>query len=168
MLTKKLTNKDEIFIREYLISLSPEDAAIKAGYSKTVAHVKSYLWVCNGLNNPKPHVYEAIQKKLSKKMNKLDLTAERVLEQLSKIAFYDKKNTFDSTGEEIPTYKLPNDVFASNVKTSDQINALNTLAKYLGLLNTSIDVTIDDVTKLTPEERKEKIEILKQKALSRR
>jgi phage terminase small subunit len=166
---KKLTNKDEIFVREYLITLDPYDAALKAGYSKTVADVKSYVWVSHSLSNPKKHVFNAIQHQLRQRMNKLEVTSERVIEELAKIAFYNKKETLDKNGDELPLHKLDDDiacVVGTNVK--DKTQALNTLAKYLGLLTEKVDVTIDDVTKLTPEERKERIERLKQKALTRK
>lgn len=85
MAKKKLDAREKIFHGEYLIDLDPTRAALAAGYSKTMARTKAYQWVSN--SKVKPHLYEAIQKSLNMRLEKLDVTPNRVLEEISKMAF---------------------------------------------------------------------------------
>ncbi len=84
---KKLTPRDEIFVREYLIDLNPRRAALVAGFSENVAHVKSYGWVSNP--NAKPLVYQAIKKEMEARSIRTQVTADKVLERLWHIAIAD-------------------------------------------------------------------------------
>ena len=77
---KRLDARERLFVAQYLIDLKPERAAISAGYSKSVARCKSYDWVGN--SRQKPHVFAAVQKAMDKRAAKLELTADRVLEEL--------------------------------------------------------------------------------------
>ncbi len=77
---KRLDARERRFVGEYLIDLNPQRAAIAAGYKKTVARTKSYQWVSN--SEQKPHVFSAVQKAMDKRAAKLELTADRVLEEL--------------------------------------------------------------------------------------
>jgi len=76
-----LTEKQKRFAAEYLIDLNAKAAAIRAGYSAKSAHVQG----CDLLRNPLvAELIEASQAKIAKK---LEVTAERVIEELAKIAF---------------------------------------------------------------------------------
>ena len=82
---KRLDARERRFVGEYLIDLDPKRAAISAGYSKTVAKAKSYDWVGN--SRRKPHVFNAVQKAMDKRAAKLELTADRVLLELSLMGY---------------------------------------------------------------------------------
>ena len=88
----KLTKKQEMFVKEYIIDLNGTQAAIRAGYSKKTAKV-----IANE-NLTKPYILEAIQKELEPKMNRIEITAERVLEEIAKIAFFNIKNLYKDDG----------------------------------------------------------------------
>lgn len=76
-----LTPKQERFVAEYLIDLNATQAAIRAGYSeKTATEQGSRL-----LTNVK--VQEAIAKGQNKTAAKLEITKERIVEELAKIGF---------------------------------------------------------------------------------
>ncbi|PJT21486.1 terminase small subunit [Ochrobactrum sp. 30A/1000/2015] len=76
-----LTPKQERFVAEYLIDLNATQAAIRAGYSeKTATEQGSRL-----LTNVK--VQEAIAKGREKTAAKLEITKERIVEELAKIGF---------------------------------------------------------------------------------
>ncbi|MNC39968.1 Terminase small subunit [compost metagenome] len=78
-----LTAKQQLFVKEYLIDLNATQAAIRAGYSaKTAEQQASRL-----LSNVK--VQEAIQKAMSKRAEKVEIKAERVLQRWIDIAFAD-------------------------------------------------------------------------------
>ncbi|WLF95681.1 terminase small subunit [Brucella intermedia] len=76
-----LTPKQERFVAEYLIDLNATQAAIRAGYSeKTATEQGSRL-----LTNVK--VQQAIAKGQNKTAAKLEITKERIVEELAKIGF---------------------------------------------------------------------------------
>ncbi|QNQ39402.1 terminase small subunit [Brucella intermedia] len=77
----QLTPKQEAFVAQYLLDLNATQAAIRAGYSeKTATEQGSRL-----LTNVK--VQEAIAKGQNKTAAKLEITKERIVEELAKIGF---------------------------------------------------------------------------------
>ena len=74
-----LTEKQAIFVKEYLISLNGTDAAKKAGYSPRIAHSQANR-LLKGKENSK--VLEAINKGMAKREKKLGITADNVLANL--------------------------------------------------------------------------------------
>ena len=89
---QNLTNRQQKFVSAYCVDLNATKAAIKAGYSeKTADSAGSRL-----LKNVK--VWDEISKKMNKTLTKLDITAERVLAEIAKLAFYDPGNLLESDG----------------------------------------------------------------------
>jgi phage terminase small subunit len=85
----KLTAKQQAFIKEYLIDLNSTQAAIRAGYSKNTAAEIGFE------NLRKPHIKEAIDKEINKRSEKLQITAEYVLNKLKDITDNDDEKTAD-------------------------------------------------------------------------
>lgn len=83
MARRKLTDKQARFVEEYLIDLNATQAAIRAGYSAKTADSQAAQLVAN------PKVAEAIQKAKEKFSNKLEISAERVLQEMAALAFSD-------------------------------------------------------------------------------
>jgi phage terminase small subunit len=77
----KADARQEIFIREYLKDLNATRAAIAAGYSEKGARVQGVRLLTNA------NVKARIEELLAKKTDKLDITVEKVLGELSKLAF---------------------------------------------------------------------------------
>lgn len=69
----KLTPKQEMFCREYLIDLNSTQAAIRAGYSAKTANV------IGPENLAKPRIAEKIQEEMNKRSKKTEIDAEWVL-----------------------------------------------------------------------------------------
>lgn len=84
---EKMTQRDEMFVKEYLIDLNPRRAALAAGFSESVAHVKSFGWVSNP--NAKPLVYQAIRQAMAERSIRTQITADKVLERMWNIAIAD-------------------------------------------------------------------------------
>lgn len=76
MAQKKLTAKQELFIKEYLIDLNATQAAIRAGYSENTASEMGY----ENLN--KPQIKEAIGQVLSERHQELEYTGKDVINDL--------------------------------------------------------------------------------------
>ena len=88
----RLTNKQARFVEEYLVDLNATQAAIRAGYSqKTAYRIGAELL-------QKTSVSKSIQDSMQKRSAKTEVTAERILEELSKIAFNDVRSIFDEHG----------------------------------------------------------------------
>ena len=77
----KAEARREIFIREYLKDLNATRSAIAAGYSEKGARVQGVRLLTNA------NVKQRIEEALAKKVDKLDISVDRVLGELSKMAF---------------------------------------------------------------------------------
>jgi phage terminase small subunit len=95
-----LTARQARFVAEYCVSLNATSAAIKAGYSDKGAD----SWGAQLLSNPK--VRAEIAKKTGKVFTKLEISAERVLEEIAKLAFFDPRKLFESDGSPKQLHEL--------------------------------------------------------------
>ena len=91
---KKLTNQERLFALEYLAdgNMNAEKAALKAGYSASVARKKAYSWVGKSGQNSKPHVAEFIESKMKKLEKSYDVEIEALtlkIKQILDINFLD-------------------------------------------------------------------------------
>jgi phage terminase small subunit len=140
---KKLTPKQKLFIKYYLIDFNATKAAIKAGYSKKTAKEVG----CENLT--KPNIKAEIEKHTSKVTKKLDLKLEDVIQEMKKTAFYDIDENVEINESGIVTLKqdakLPPD-FGNSISFSKdgmsksfrasamaKLKALEMLGKYLGM-----------------------------------
>ncbi len=83
MAKNKLTAKQEMFVKEYLVDLNATQAAIRAGYSEKTAYR-------TGADNlMKPQIQGAIQKAMNKRAEKTEITADAVLQRWWDIATAD-------------------------------------------------------------------------------
>ena len=80
-ISQKLTVKQEMFCKEFLVDLNGTKAAIRAGYSPKTAHV-----IANE-NLRKPYIQKMIQKLMDKRSTRVEITADRVLKELAAIGF---------------------------------------------------------------------------------
>jgi phage terminase small subunit len=93
----------ELFVAEYLIDLNATRAAIAAGYSpKTAGQQGSRL-----LKNVK--VFAEIAGKTKERIARLEITADNVLQELARLAFFDPRKFFKPDGSAIPIAELDDD-----------------------------------------------------------
>lgn len=88
----KLTPKQALFIAEYLVDGNATRAAIAAGFSPASADVTG----AKLLRNAK--IAKVLRLRQARRAAKLEITAERVLQELAKLAFYDPGDLFDADG----------------------------------------------------------------------
>lgn len=140
----KLTEKQKRFVAEYLVDLNATQAAIRAGYSpKTANRIGSQ-------NLSKVDVQAEIEKRRATLRNKLEITQEKVLEELAAIAFANGADfaTVNQNGivRITPTSELPDEKrkavasikegqWGTEVKVHDKVKALELLAKHLGMFD---------------------------------
>lgn len=139
---KGLTDKQSIFVREYLVDLNATQAAIRAGYSVKTAEVIGY----ENLN--KPQIATAIQEAMDKRAGRLEITADRVLQEIAKLAFSNMQDFYNPNGSLKEICELPRDVAAAmlsskinltescavqEIKLHDKKGSLELLGKHLRL-----------------------------------
>lgn len=96
----KLTPKQAVFVKEYLIDLNATQAAIRAGYSqKNADRIGPELL-------GKTCVAAAIQKEMAKREKRTEITQDRVLEQYARLAFFDIRKLYNGDGSLKPVHEL--------------------------------------------------------------
>ena len=148
---KKLTNQERLFALEYLAegNMNAEKAALKAGYSASVARKKAYSWVGKSGQNSKPHLAEFIESKMKKLEKNYDAEIEALtlkLKQILDINFLDilEEMKWDISIEGLKNLSPQKRILITNViQTKDGIRlvvfnkekAFEMLAKRLGMWN---------------------------------
>lgn len=147
-----MNNRQKMFVREYLVDYNAKAAAIRAGYNEDGAEASARRL----LNDPDVQRFITQQTRLREK--RLELSADAVLSELMKHAFFNPLDFYDEDGSlksigEIPVDAAVNiasldvvDEYAGRginrqlvgrskkVRFTDKIKALELLSKHLGLL----------------------------------
>lgn len=105
---KPLPPRQLEFVIEYLANgLNATKAAITAGYSKRTADSQA-----SRLLKSKP-VKAEIARRTKKRLAKREITADRVLDEIAKLAFANPQRFYNPFGSLIPIHELDEDVAAS-------------------------------------------------------
>jgi phage terminase small subunit len=132
---RRLTLKQQRFVEQYLILGSAVEAARRAGYSARSAQ----RIACNLMKLP--HVADAVRRGNAARAAKAEVTAERVLAELGRIARWGPEGvTLREEAELGPEDKAaiaeiaaPKGEGSARVKLHDKQRALDSLAKHLQL-----------------------------------
>lgn len=89
MAKKKLSSKELSFVNEYMATQNGAGSARAAGYSAHTAKEQA----CELLK--RPHIKEYLDELNERRAKRLEISADRVLEELAKIAFVDPTEVFD-------------------------------------------------------------------------
>lgn len=100
---KYLSKLQRRFAEEYIVDLNATAAAIRAGYSHKTASITG-----NKIKNI-PKVRKYIQYLKIQRAKKLQVTQERVVEELARIAYHDQRTFYDNDHEAIPLSKVTDD-----------------------------------------------------------
>lgn len=150
----KLNARQQRFVEEYLVDLNGTQAAIRAGYSEKTAPSQASRLLTNA------NIMAALQAARARLAKKLEVTQERVLQELARIAFADVRDLFTWDEQQacyVPSTNLTDDQAAAiasieaetmrftredgltetkiklKLKTYDKKGALDSLAKHLGM-----------------------------------
>jgi phage terminase small subunit len=154
--------KQQRFVAEYLVDLNATQAAIRAGYSeKTANRIGSHLL-------SKVDIAAAVADGKAKQLDTADVTAVRVIRELSRIAFSDLRDVYNDGGNLKSPSEWSDDTAAAisgidieirrartqdesgewgawqneglaKIKRWDKLRALEMLAKHLGVLKEGTD-----------------------------
>lgn len=97
----KLTEKEELFCQYYLVKLNSTEAAIKAGFSPRTAKEKGYQL------RHKPHIEARISELYGKRIERVQVDADYVLQRLADIDAMDVADILDDNGELLPIKQWP-------------------------------------------------------------
>lgn len=87
-----MTRKQQLFVREYLVDLNATQAAIRAGYSKKTSRQHATRLLTN------VYILAEIERATRARFERLEITADRVLQELAKLAFVDIRKLFNADG----------------------------------------------------------------------
>lgn len=89
---RKLTPKQALFVKEYIVDLNGAQAAVRAGYSQRTAAPQAARLLTN------VNVQKAILEAQNKRVNNLDISAEYVLKRLVEIDQMDALDVLNDDG----------------------------------------------------------------------
>jgi len=160
----KLTDKQAMFVKEYIVDLNATQAAIRAGYSeKTARQIASE-------HLSKPNIQDSIQAEMDARSERTEITQDMVLKELALIGFMDIRKAFDKDGQLLPIHKLPEEVaraiggidhqtigtgsdaigMTSKIKIIDKKGSLELLGKHLKMFTDKTEITGADGQPLVP------------------
>lgn len=88
-----LTDKQRLFVVEYLVDLNATQAAIRAGYSSKSAEAIGFE------NLRKPKIAQSIQDAVQRRIERTEITADKVLREYARLGF-SRMDEFTSWGPE--------------------------------------------------------------------
>lgn len=164
--TTQLTAQQDLFVREYLVDLNATAAWIRAGGNPTNADRVASKMMKKGTLTAM-----AVARALAERSTRVGITADRVLEEVAKLAFGDPRVLFREDGalrspheynrddaamiEGIKTRRIVEiavgddgkqalvPVEIQEVKLASKAGALGMLMRHLGLNNDKLDVTLN-------------------------
>lgn len=158
-----LNPKQRRFVAEYLIDLNATQAAIRAGYSSHTAASQGERLLRHA------EIEQAVKNGKARQLDRAELSALRVLEELRRLAFFDIAQIFDANGDLLPIHEIPeearaaiagievvranlnpsdgkrDDDFLHKVKLTSKDRALEILARHFGLLIERVEVTVTPI-----------------------
>lgn len=121
----KLTDKQKIFVFEYLIDQNATQAAIRAGYSKKTAYSQGQRLLKN------VEVQKFLGQYQDNRAEKCGVTFDAIIDELKKMGFAD--------------------VDAENIRPTDKIKALECMSRLLGYFDMAADENIEDMSEAERE-----------------
>ena len=153
-MARKLTDKQQRFVDEYLIDLNATQACIRAGYSVKTANEQG------SQNLAKLSIQEAIAKEMAERSKRTGINQDRIVMELARIAFINPQNLINTKDASVRQGATEDDLACiqsvkvktmhgdkgstveREIKLNDKMKALELLGKHLGMWNDKIDVNV--------------------------
>ena len=148
-----MTKKQKRVVEEYLIDLNATQAAIRAGYKAGNAQRASEIG--SELLQKTP-VSEAIRKAMAERSRRTGVNADRVVQELAKIAFVNAVEVIDTKTATIKEDASEDDTAAiqsvkvktfgedgieREIKMADKLKALELLGKHMGMFKDKVELS---------------------------
>lgn len=162
-----MTDREARFCTEYMVDMDAKAAAIRAGFKPSTAR-NAAAWI-HPEHPTKPELRKEIDRLIAKRAKRTEVTADRVIKELAKIAFANIADVVNKHGEFIKDadrddtaavasvkVKVGDDFVEKEVKLCDKGFALKLLGTHLGIFTEKVQidgplpVIIDDIG--NPEE----------------
>ena len=142
-----MTDKQSAFCQEYLIDLNATQAAIRAGYSAQTAQEQGARLLSNVM------VSREIDRLKAERSRRTGITADRVLQELARIAFVNPIDVINPATGDIHADVCQDDAVAIasvkrkstpagsrefEIRLQDKVRALELLGKHLGLFDDKV------------------------------
>jgi len=158
---KPLNARRQAFVNQYVIDLNATQAAIRAGYSKARAEQTGHDLL------REPGVAEAIAEAQRERNSRVQLTQDRVLQEVMRLAFLDIRKALNPDGSLKAITELDDDTAAAisgldlleefaghgedrmqigwtkKLKLADKKGALELLMRHMGMLNDKLKLQGD-------------------------
>jgi phage terminase small subunit len=152
-----LTAREKRFVEEYQVDLNGKESAIRAGYSARTANKIAYELL------QRPVVHEALKAAIDARSHRTQITQDRVLQELARVAFFDPRKLLRADGTPKPVNELDDDTAAALVgmdvleewsgqgadrtqvgmtkklKLPNKVEALSLAMKHLGMLRERVE-----------------------------
>ena len=156
--TRKFTPKQSAFVEEFAIDMNATQAAIRAGYSAKTAKEQATRLLSN------VNIAAEIARGRAERSERTGISADRVLQELARIAFFDVRKALNPDGTMKPLSELDDDTAAAiaglelseirdsegspigvlkKLKFCEKLGALDKLARHLGLLQDKLKISGD-------------------------
>jgi phage terminase small subunit len=146
------------FVQEYLVDLNATQAAARAGYSKRTSNEQGARLLAD------VSVRSAIEKAMAERSRRTEITSDRVLKELARIAFFDPRRLFNDAGDPLSITELDDDTatviagldvheefegsgedrrsigFVKKWKLADKVAALTLSMRHLGMLKDKVEL----------------------------
>lgn len=153
-MSERLTPKQAIFAEEYALHGNATQAARAAGCPEKSARTTGSRWLTNA------NICAAIDAAKARIARKYEVTAERTIGTLARIAYHDKREMFDEEGGVLPIHLMSEAARTSvagfeietsdgpgrvrtvtvRVKEADRVRALELLGKYQKLFTDKTEI----------------------------
>lgn len=151
-----MTDRTQLFIREFLVDHNGAAAAIRAGYAPKSAKHRAHKLL------RKRAVRDAIRELSAQQLARAELSAASVLEQARRLLFFDIGLCYDAKGNALPIHRIPADTRAAiigaetiiknaqagdgvtdtvlKLKVEGKARVLEVLMKHFGLVTERVEV----------------------------
>ncbi len=153
----KLTILQKRFAEEYLVDLNAKQAILRAGYNVKESNADRL----GARTLQSPAVQEYIGELTAERSKRTQITADRVLEEIAKVAFVNIADFVDDEGRMLPPGNIDRDNMATvqeitekvmgsdelpiverRYKLNDKMNALEKLGKHLKLFTDKVETEV--------------------------
>ncbi len=150
-----LSDKQRVFVDEYLVDLNATQAAIRAGYSQKTANEQGARLLA------KVSIQAELSARMKAREQRTEITQDRVLQEIARVAFFDPRKLFSDDGSPKRLVDLDDDSAAvvagldvatignadvgvgqvMKYKIADKLKALDQCMSHLGMGRTKLELS---------------------------